>query len=333
MNWLVTGNYLIVHSSSSKPSIFEKGSEIYDKVLDLLTYGAPDETIKSAIYLGREIESYSEGTFKVDSDSGEVFIDGERIVDVIAKKILEFCNAKLPYLPLVNFWRNIQQNPSEESKSHLFLFLAANEMPITHDGCFMAYKKVVANDNGDLVDARSKTFCNNVGAVVVMDRANVNPDRTQTCSAGLHVASYDYAQNSYSGSHLLEVKINPRDVVAVPEDYDNQKMRVCRYEVVGITQIDSLDDVLLVPETEIEQKVESGKKQLVNEKVNIKVNRLSSAVLGDYVDVSDEELPARAIIEVVKHLTGEEIEISLKNKKSIVKKAKNILAEAGYRVE
>ena len=32
----------------------------------------------------------------------------------------------------------------------------------------------------------------------------------------------------------MVVKINPRDVVSIPEDYDNAKGRCCRYEVVGV---------------------------------------------------------------------------------------------------
>jgi hypothetical protein len=29
------------------------------------------------------------------------------------------------------------------------------------------------------------------------------------------------------------VAVDPKDVVAVPTDYDNAKMRVCRYTIVG----------------------------------------------------------------------------------------------------
>jgi len=30
------------------------------------------------------------------------------------------------------------------------------------------------------------------------------------------------------------VKVNPKDVVSVPVDYNNTKMRVCRYEVISV---------------------------------------------------------------------------------------------------
>ena len=63
-------------------------------------------------------------------------------------------------------------------------------------------------------------------------REKVDKNREQTCSTGLHVASYNYAKG-YSGDVMIMVKVNPRDVVAVPTDYNNEKMRVCQYEVMG----------------------------------------------------------------------------------------------------
>ena len=35
-----------------------------------------------------------------------------------------------------------------------------------------------------------------------------------------------------SGDRMVAVKINPADVVSVPSDYGNQKLRTCRYEVM-----------------------------------------------------------------------------------------------------
>jgi hypothetical protein len=38
---------------------------------------------------------------------------------------------------------------------------------------------------------------------------------------------------SFGGERTVIVKINPRDVVSIPTDYDNSKGRACRYEVIG----------------------------------------------------------------------------------------------------
>jgi DNA-binding transcriptional regulator/RsmH inhibitor MraZ len=82
------------------------------------------------------------------------------------------------------------------------------------------------------MDLQTGKFDNHPGKTPKMDRKDVDPDRNQTCSRGLHVAAYIYAKDFYGNGHLLEVKVNPKDVVAVPPDYNAQKMRVCEYFVV-----------------------------------------------------------------------------------------------------
>lgn len=66
-----------------------------------------------------------------------------------------------------------------------------------------------------------------------MRREDVDPDRNKCCSRGLHVASWEYAA-TYMGEVLIEVQVNPKDVVAVPLDYNFGKMRTCRYRVVRV---------------------------------------------------------------------------------------------------
>ena len=104
-------------------------------------------------------------------------------------------------------------------------------VPLTPDGHCMAYKKV--RDN--YMDIHSGTFDNNVGQICKMARNEVDEDKDRTCSSGLHFCSLDYLPKfggSY-GTRVMLLKINPRDVVSIPSDYNNAKGRACRYEVVG----------------------------------------------------------------------------------------------------
>jgi hypothetical protein len=39
--------------------------------------------------------------------------------------------------------------------------------------------------------------------------------------------------NHFGGERIMIVKINPRDVVSIPSDYNDTKGRACRYEVIG----------------------------------------------------------------------------------------------------
>jgi hypothetical protein len=123
---------------------------------------------------------------------------------------------------------NLDANPSYRARNELVGFLDACELPITDDGCFMAYKKIRAN----FTDVHTGTFDNSPGTTVKMNRRDVNEDPTQACSAGLHVCSYSYLSH-FSGDRIVSVKVNPRDCVAVPRDYSAAKMRVCEYTVIA----------------------------------------------------------------------------------------------------
>lgn len=167
----------------------------------------------------------SKGAFKVIH--GLVHVDGEPMPDSISARVLDFQAKGLPFQVLLDFWANLKRNPSARAKRALFGFLEMAGHPLTEDGCFLAYKKIRSNWK----DCHTGTIFNRIGDVVEMDRALVDDDPTRTCSTGLHVASRGYASN-FSSGRLIYVKVNPADVVAIPIDYNNEKMRVCRYEVM-----------------------------------------------------------------------------------------------------
>ncbi len=70
-----------------------------------------------------------------------------------------------------------------------------------------------------------------------MPRSKVDDDTSAGCSTGLHAGTYRYA-SGFAQGRLLTVEINPRDVVSVPTDSDYQKIRTCRYTVVGVTEVE-----------------------------------------------------------------------------------------------
>jgi hypothetical protein len=126
---------------------------------------------------------------------------------------------------------NLMTNPSKRAVDELYGFLEKNSLPITPDGHFLAYKKV----RNDYLDIHSGTMDNSVGKIVEMERNEVDDNKDRTCSSGLHFCSQDYLPHFGNGSdnRVVILKINPRDVVSIPSDYNNAKGRACRYEVVG----------------------------------------------------------------------------------------------------
>jgi hypothetical protein len=137
----------------------------------------------------------------------------------------------LPHEPLLNFFKNLMDNPSKRAVDELYDFLEAGELPITEDGHFLAFKNVRSNYR----DIHSGNFDNSVGKVCEMPRNGVDEDKERTCSYGLHFCSIKYLPHFSDGENgkTMIVKINPRDVVAIPADYNNTKGRTCRYEVVA----------------------------------------------------------------------------------------------------
>ena len=128
------------------------------------------------------------------------------------------------------FIRNMFENPFINAVEELYDFCKAMDFEITDDGCFLAYKRV----NSDLssIHDHGKTK-HAIGQYTEVDAYDT--DRHQTCSKGLHFCSKGYLP-SYTGAVVIIVKVNPKDVVAIPVDYDNMKGRCRRYMTVGILE-------------------------------------------------------------------------------------------------
>jgi hypothetical protein len=168
----------------------------------------------------------------------KLFWKGTEMHGAIVKRMVQMLQEGFPVEPLVNFMDNMMQNPSYRSVNELYGFLEKNNLPITPDGHFLAYKKV----RDDYKDVYSGKFDNSVGQIVEMERNQVNDDARQTCSAGLHFCSEGYLGH-FGGARVRILKINPRDVVSIPTDYNNSKGRACRYEVVGEVGVNPDDEV------------------------------------------------------------------------------------------
>jgi hypothetical protein len=131
---------------------------------------------------------------------------------------------------LDNYFQNLMKNPSPISVHAFTGFTAKSRMPITNRGTFLAYKKIRRETYRDIHSGR---FDNRPGAVCTVDRKAVDIRQDQTCSTGFHVCSHTYLDN-FGASNDVEivVEIHPKDVVAVPPDYEMTKMRVASYRVL-----------------------------------------------------------------------------------------------------
>jgi hypothetical protein len=222
--YLIQGNNVVV-VIKNKPHTISKTHITYQRVVDAIK-AADWQTVENIIDPKKVVLNYGNGNVAIQGD--KLFWKGTEMHGAIVKRMVQMLQEGFPVEPLVNFMDNLMANPSYRSVNELYGFLEKNNLPITPDGHFLAYKKV----RDDYKDVYSGKFDNSVGQIVEMERNQVNDDARQTCSAGLHFCSEGYLRN-FGGARVMILKINPRDVVSIPTDYDNSKGRACRYEVVG----------------------------------------------------------------------------------------------------
>lgn len=155
----------------------------------------------------------------------------------------------------------------KHSIDDLLSFMERGDLPIADDGSILIYKILTKTDKeGIYVDGHSKNVKQWVGAYVCMDEKLVDPNRKNECSNGLHVARRGYL-NQFSGDVCVLAKVNPEDVIAVPE-YDANKMRVCGYHIIDIL---SAEDFSIVK---------------TNKPMN-NTEQLARAVSGNHIGITD----------------------------------------------
>lgn len=152
------------------------------------------------------------------------------VPSTLANKILEIYHNSQDVSALVNFWKHLDQNPNKETRADLYDFLNKDEHCILPDGSFIAYRSVKRN----FFDIYTGTIDNSIGKIVTLPKGNVNNNKSNSCGAGLHVASVKMAvQFGGNNSRLLAVKVFPQDVVvAINPESSHAYLRTCKYEVL-----------------------------------------------------------------------------------------------------
>ena len=178
------------------------------------------ESVERLINMARAVENYVAGKITVRGD--QVFYGDQEIKNSVVTRILAMLREGFDAEPMVRFLENLMSNPSKRAVDELYGFLEATALPITEDGCFLAYKKV----RDDYRDFYTGKMDNSIGQVLEMPRNQVDDERDRTCSYGLHFCSLSYLPHYMGGQgRVLLVKVNPANVVSIPNDYDFAKGR------------------------------------------------------------------------------------------------------------
>lgn len=204
---------------------------------------------------------------RVSITDGQIVLDGNVLSEALTDHILKLASEQSGDLTgWVRFLERIDANPNEHSRKALFSWLDSlgrNDDGITIDaktGFLVGYKGVAKLEDDSLVSVhsgpaivdgvehKSGQVPNAVGSVIEMRRDDVQHDPSIGCSRGLHVGTWAYASGWAQGA-VLEVHVDPADVVSVPTDCDAQKMRCSKYEVVNVLDV-PYSSATLDPETD-----------------------------------------------------------------------------------
>ena len=260
--YIVQGNNITVVIGNT-PHTISKSHITYKRVLDAIKAGDWD-TVKDIIEPKKVVLDFGKGNISIQGE--QLFWKGRELHSSLAKRLVQMIQEEFPVEPMVAFMENLMNNPSKRAVDELYGFLEKNTLPITSDGCFLAYKKVrmdykdvhsgsVLNKPAVYLSDEEKASLKEVTGqhqevtvdvidgvtTVYMERNMVDENKDRICSVGLHFCSKDYL-NHFGGERLIVLKINPRDVVSIPSDYNAAKGRTCRYEIVDEIDKDKVDE-------------------------------------------------------------------------------------------
>jgi hypothetical protein len=226
---VIDGNVSIDRSNSMFKESFTKIAE-----------SGFDNDVLEEIYISAQprkmVESFTEGKLKIDVVTNSIMYIPDvgpefPVSGLLASRIVETIRAEGVdgARKLITFMNALMENPSRRAVNELYGFLTHNDIEITDDGYFYAWKKV----RDTYFDIHSNTMDNSPGKELRVERNMVDEDSDRTCSHGLHVCAKSYLSHfGGSESRVVKVKVHPKDVVAIPKDYNDSKMRCCGYIVV-----------------------------------------------------------------------------------------------------
>ena len=234
-------------TNSSLTVIIDNGAEIltarndHPKWNDILSAfkSQNERVLKSLLSMKSVVEVYSHGDLTIDGTG--ILYKNRPIHGVDVDRTLAFLNEGLPYEPYAKYVEKKMKNISARAIEQMYPFLEHKNMPLTSEGNFIAYKGVQDNyysvmGNLSTVVISGKVdseghILNEIGKTIEVERSSVDDNFNNGCSFGLHAGSLSYAKGW--GKRVILVEIDPADVVSVPADCNCQKLRCCKYKVIG----------------------------------------------------------------------------------------------------
>jgi hypothetical protein len=224
--YTITKDQVLICLSDGRQHVVPNNKEEFSKVADLAIKGDFEEMMKW-VEVSNAVKSLTFGT-DITIANGILYYNGEEIRSSLTERIIEESQKKGgKVIKFINFFRKLHQNPSKDAIEMTYDFLTHNDLEITEDGDIEAWKYFSYKD-GVPVDSYTENIPQYNNWTIAMPRELVTEDPTQTCSDGLHVASYGYVKGE---QNIMKVVLNPKDLVSIPKDHDDMKCRCCEYKI------------------------------------------------------------------------------------------------------
>lgn len=255
----VNGRDVVVTFDPNRPEAIlmaDSSHPHYTEILFLLRAGDPAVFNLFDVASG-VMAKFEQITERLSWDGTNVLFDGDPLHNSVSahlSRVIQDGDTE-NYTAFAKFVEKLESNPNDHSRQQAYDFLAAHSFQITEEGDVVGYKGVQSDGNGGFVsgwrsavEGRPSAFVdgapvpplsavpNKIGSVVTMPRSEVVHDPSQACQRGLHVSTRSYAESYAHGGAVLEVHINPRDIVSVPTDGGGEKVRVCRYTIARVAR-------------------------------------------------------------------------------------------------
>lgn len=229
LKYTMTNESISVVSSTGKTYNIQRNAPNFEALRRALTSG-DWSAAEASLEVRSNVERWANGKFTFTPDGTGLLYQGQPVPESFSRRVLDMSARDQDPQALFNFYERLQRNPSYRSTQQLFQFLEHVHIPILKSGHFLAYKGV----REDYKDVHSGTFDNRPGNRHEMPRNQISDDQNVACHVGFHVGALEYARNfGGESSRIVVCLVDPADVVCVPNDYSAQKVRVCRYAVIG----------------------------------------------------------------------------------------------------
>lgn len=208
------------------------GAYYYPSALEAAKCRDYDKLIE-AINLDQAVKSKSNG--KVSFEDGILRYNGSYIDNKLSRRVLQLISEGYRLEPFIKFMDLCYQNPNPTVVDNLYDFMETSGIMLDEEGWVVGWKKV----NSDGYDLHSGKVLYEVGKTVKIDRSSCDERTANSCSYGLHVGSKNYSESFHSGvGKILLVRLNPKNVVCVPEYSQWEKLRTCEMEVLEEFKVD-----------------------------------------------------------------------------------------------